>query len=488
MLLDFDAAPDWQPPAGDGQPEVAIAGGGLAGLLLATKLAAAGHRVILFEASDVAQRARSQPFYRARQVGQPTLASDTTRLRYLGGATNHWGGWCRPLEAEDMTTRAGAELAGWPFGPEALAPHLAEASALLGFAPPPPPGSPLEGSEGLLAPIVFGFSDPLLRAGDALLPALAASERALVVLNANVIGAEPGEAGGLAALLVRGYGKGAPRRVPARLFVLALGAMETVRLLLALNRAFDDRLGNAEGLLGLGYMQHLHARVGQLVRLFAGPDPGPLLAGEDGRPRFLATTGAFLAASGARARFYAEPADCGAGADWHWLTRLACGTDGVRHLRATAEQWPSRTSRLLLGEGEDALGLPPLVIDWQPLAHDKARLRQAALAYGAWLARASGWRLRLADWLLAEDAALPLPDPADGGDRGAAGHQMGGARMASSADQGVSDPEGLVHGSGNLYLASTALFPGGGHAPPTLTLAQLTLRLARTLERRLAAP
>lgn len=483
MLLDLDVAPDWQPPDGDSQAEVAIAGGGLAGLLLASKLAAAGRRVILFEASDFAQRARSQPFYRAQQVGQPTLASDTTRLRFLGGATNHWGGWCRPLEAEDMSTRPGAELPGWPFGPEILAPYLAEASALLGFDPPPPPGAPVEGSEGLLAPIAFGFSQPL-RAGEALLPALAASGNALVVLNANAVGAEAGPAG-LTHLLVRGYGGAATKRVPARLFVLALGAMESVRLLLALNRRFADRLGNAAGLVGLGYMQHLHGRVGHLVRLFPGPDPAALARAADGHPQFLATTAAFLAAAGGRARFYAEVADCAEGDDWHWLTRLACGTGGVQHLRATAEQWPSRTSRLLLGAGEDALGLPPLVIDWQPLAGDKARLRQAALACGAWLARASGWRLRLADWLLAEDATLPLPSQADGGDRGAAGHQMGGARMGSTADQGVSDIDSLVYGSDNLYLASTALFAGGGHAPPTLTLVQLTLRLAQRLERRL---
>jgi choline dehydrogenase-like flavoprotein len=60
--------------------------------------------------------------------------------------------------------------------------------------------------------------------------------------------------------------------------------------------------------------------------------------------------------------------------------------------------------------------------------------------------------------------------------------------MATTPDQGVSDPAGLVFGSGNLYLASTALFPGGGHVPPTLTLAQLTLRLADTLQERLSAP
>jgi len=488
VLIDLDAAPDWQPPDGEAQAAVAIAGGGLAGLLLASRLVAAGRHVILLEASDAAEAQRSQPFYRARQIGQPTLPSDTTRLRFLGGSTNHWGGWCRPLEAVDMTSRPGAELAGWPFGPETLDPYLSEAAALLGIEPPTPPGPPLDGSDDSLAPIAFGFSSPPLRAGLALGPALAADDRALVVVNANVVGAEAGEDGSLSHLLVRGYAGAPARRVAARLFVLALGAMESVRLLLAMNRTFGDRLGNATGLLGLGYMQHLHGRVGQLVRLFPGPDPVALHPGPDGRPPFLATTAAFLAAGGGRARLYAEAADCAELGDWQWLTRLACGTDGLRHLRATAEQWPSRASRLLLDEGEDALGLPPLIVDWQPQSGDKARLRAAALAYGAWLARTSGWRLKIADWLLADDARLPAPSLADGGDRGAAGHQMGGARMASTPDQGVTDGDQRVFGSRNLYLASSAVFPGGGHAPPTLTLAQLTLRLAAILDRRLASP
>jgi hypothetical protein len=49
----------------------------------------------------------------------------------------------------------------------------------------------------------------------------------------------------------------------------------------------------------------------------------------------------------------------------------------------------------------------------------------------------------------------------------------------------VANPLGQVFGTGNLYLASTALFAGSGHAPPTLTLVQLVLRLAETLAGRL---
>jgi choline dehydrogenase-like flavoprotein len=482
MLIDLAASDGWEAPSGEAQADVTIAGGGVAGLVLATRLARLGRRVIVLEASDEPHAGESQPLYAAQQIGQPTLPADTTRLRWIGGSSNHWGGWCRPLAAEDLASRPGAELPGWPFGPEVLAPYLEAASALLGFDPPPPPRAAIAGSEGFLAPIDFRFSEPPWRAGEALLPELAASPNVTLVLNAEVAGAVvDAEAGRVAGFRVgRRFGERL-WQVPARTLVLAMGAMETVRFLLALNRSLDGSFG---ALVGRGYMQHLHGRVGLLARFFDGPAPG-LFAGD--HPVFLETTAALLAAGGSRVRFYAEPEGCAEG-QLHWPEAIACAVDNAHPLRATAEQWPSLASRLGLGEGADWLGRPPLVIDWRPTAADKARLRRATLAYGAWLARTSGWRLRLSDWLLAEDAALPLPDIADGGDRGAAGHQLGGARMATTPDQGVSDATGLVFGSGNLYLASTALFPGGGHVPPTLTLAQLTLRLAETLERRLATP
>jgi choline dehydrogenase-like flavoprotein len=63
---------------------------------------------------------------------------------------------------------------------------------------------------------------------------------------------------------------------------------------------------------------------------------------------------------------------------------------------------------------------------------------------------------------------------------------MGGARMSRTADDGVVDGDCRVWGTDNLYLAGSAVFRTSGHATPTLTIVQLALRLADTIERRLA--
>ena len=77
--------------------DVAIYGAGPAGISLTRALSGTGLRVGLFEAGGM-----DSPFCwcriiltRGHNLGRPyDLAA--TRLRYFGGTSNHWGGWCRP--------------------------------------------------------------------------------------------------------------------------------------------------------------------------------------------------------------------------------------------------------------------------------------------------------------------------------------------------------------------------------------------------------
>ena len=57
-------------------------------------------------------------------------------------------------------------------------------------------------------------------------------------------------------------------------------------------------------------------------------------------------------------------------------------------------------------------------------------------------------------------------------------HQMGGARMAANADEGVVDCNLKVFGTENLYALGAATFPSGSFANPTLTALALAVRLA----------
>ena len=60
-------------------------------------------------------------------------------------------------------------------------------------------------------------------------------------------------------------------------------------------------------------------------------------------------------------------------------------------------------------------------------------------------------------------------------------HQIGTARMADRPRDGIVDRDCRVHGTPNLFIASSAVFPSSGEANPTLLLAALSARLAAHL-------
>jgi choline dehydrogenase-like flavoprotein len=62
---------------------------------------------------------------------------------------------------------------------------------------------------------------------------------------------------------------------------------------------------------------------------------------------------------------------------------------------------------------------------------------------------------------------------------------MGTTRMHADPARGVVDADGRVHGTQNLFVSGSSVFPTAGWAPPTLTIVALALRLADHLDTRL---
>jgi choline dehydrogenase-like flavoprotein len=63
------------------------------------------------------------------------------------------------------------------------------------------------------------------------------------------------------------------------------------------------------------------------------------------------------------------------------------------------------------------------------------------------------------------------------------GHHIGTARMANGPTAGVVDSNGKVFGVNNLFVAGSAVFPTSSQANPTLTIVALALRLADHLQK-----
>lgn len=327
--------------------------------------------------------------------------------------------------------------------------------------------------------------------------------------------------------------------VTAKQYVLATGGLEVTRLLLASRDVYAEGIGNEHDLLGRYYMSHIAGTLGRLTfsasrgrdfhRYEVTPDgiycrrrfqlapqvqqqlgianliarthhpaiddpshrSGPLaalyLARSLMRPEFRKRAGA----GGASARKWArqvqnvltDPIATARFAS-HWLV---CRTLAARKFPSVivqprsgnysldfhAEQVPNPDSRVQLGDERDQLGMPRLFIDWRYTSQDVRTVRESFRVLAEEFSRTGVARLSFDD---AEVEPVIVREGAYGG------HHLGTTRMSDDPQQGVVDRDCRVHGLGNLYIASSSVFPTSSQANPTLTIVALALRLAAQLQ------
>jgi choline dehydrogenase-like flavoprotein len=378
---------------------------------------------------------------------------------------------------------------------------------------------------------------------------LAAQAGLRVVLGASVTRIVTADDGSVRRLEVARAGRaGDPGfSVAAGRVVLATGGLEVPRLLLASRGAeggpHADGVGNGHGLVGRFYMCHVAGTYGTVrlsegTRVFHGyvrdadgsycrrrwaldeatqrlhgvggfvarlhhpriPDPahrtgalsaiwlarrlirpeyGSRLSGEaPGRAAWLRHAGNLVADAPGTAGFLL-----------HWLRRRTLAERkfpsvvirpraDLFSLDLHAEQVPNPASRVTLGRRVDALGMPVLRVDWRPDALDLRTVRVGVRLLAQDLGRSG--LAALEDEPSGVEHAM-LRDGAYGG------HHIGTARMADDPREGVVDANGRVHGTRNLYVAGSAVFPTSSQANPTLTVVALAARLAEHLRAEVGA-
>ena len=263
--------------------------------------------------------------------------------------------------------------------------------------------------------------------------------------------------------------------VEADVFVLAMGAVETPRMLL-LSR--DDRhhpsgLGNAGGQVGAGFSDHLMNLFWMVLDQPTGNALGyPAMGCDHFRPNARRDQhGSFYIA------LYPVPYEL----DWAPAEMFsALATSGnVLSLDAMRKSFRNAVVGFAMHEMGDTHRL-----DLDPVEKD---------SFGNALPRVN---MSLTDWeraapmemvrMLADMAGAFGAQVGEAWTQGFvafAAHPSGGTAMGRSPEDGVCDTNCRVFGLDNLYVASSSAFPHQGANNPTLSIVALALRLAAHLGR-----
>ena len=483
--------------------DVCIAGGGVAGITLAVNLAARGHQVALLEAGDFEYSEESQEIYKGPILGRSYFDLDSARLRYLGGSSNHWAGWCRPLDAHDFERHPYIPYSGWPFAKTEIDPYLEAASQILEIEPDYADHD-VQDSDNAINQIEFLLSPPV-NFRDKFEEELRTNERIEVFLNSNLVNIRLDEStGSVTGFECANYVDSSYRHTfVGRIFVLALGGIENPRLLLNCRDQMPNGIGNDRDLVGRFFMEHFHAYGGFYV---ANKETWPFGSEEVHlSPTKALMDGQRIANAGLRV--VPVPSVSFARKAKTYTKRMLCANDIVRDfaqsirdfrcpsapppvgaagtLKVASEQVPNRESRVLLAEETDRFGLRRGAVDWRATDVDRRTIQVMVMTFARYLATHGYGSVKPEEWLLDDD--LPIPGVDEDDWLGAGWHHMGTTRMAITPEEGVVDPNCGVFGVDNLYIAGSSVFPTGGHANPTLTIVQLTLRLGDHLDRTLAA-
>ncbi len=513
MLIDALTLPD----DAEFDADLAIIGSGPAGMSIALAFANTPRQVCLLEAGGLAPDGPTQALYDGENVGiEYSLVG--SRLRYFGGSSGHWGGFCRPLDAIDFEQRDWVPHSGWPFARTELEPYFPAASEILEIAPARFEDGEywremtgedlLDWRAGLLHERFFQYSPPT-RFGARYRGDLEAAANVRVLLNANVTNIAAAEDGQAVKHLLARTLSGKTLQVRARQYVLAAGGLENPRILLFSNDVVSPGLGNQNDLVGRFFMEHPHQGgfaeivIGDLRRFPQIYYDRLRIDGRDGKAALVPTPdylrrGRLLNASftvGVAGRYAAGVASGAASdkADSHVRMLGAAGrflgADGSPMsgdderppgawlgVGCASEQAPNPDSRVTLTSDKDVLGLPKLRLDWRLSEQDRRSFVTHVHSLGRELG-AMGLGRALMN--IADDGRWP--ERVDGGN-----HHMGTTRMHDDPKRGVVDGNCRVHGIDNLYVAGSSVFPTCGSSNPTINIVALALRLADHLQGRLA--
>jgi choline dehydrogenase-like flavoprotein len=506
---------------------ICIIGGGMAGLVLAQRLARGGMSVAVLESGGLAFDAATHEFNVVENVTGRYGGALTSRFRGLGGSSSRWGGRTIPISPHETVDRDFIEQEGWPFPLAALDRYNGEIENI--FALDHTSYDEIAGSG------IFAANDPDyctrwakwpafkdLNLSNVMRSQLQGEARLELWLHATATGFDLDRDKGAVRAVTARHASGRNITITADHFVIAGGTIETTRLLLWLKRLSDDRAFSGSPALGRYFQDHLNLKAAKISR--ANPSLSNRLFGyrfSNGIRRSLhfqlseraqkadqvysafayvsmEMGGTSLGHVKSVARdFQRGKIDVakiaglsrhtgfiGRSLYWRYAHQQLYVPDDVDfQVEFCAEQRPDWSNHIALSENLDSFGVPMARIDWRPMPADAKTLHSAARHLDAYWRRSGLEDLAPLQWSQA------VTDPNKSITDGVVDyfHPSGTTRMGTDAAQSVLTPDLTCHDVPNLSVISASAFPAAGSANPTFTIMRMALRLADHLQTRHAA-
>ena len=529
--------------------DICVVGGGPAGIGLALRLArTTALNVVLLESGGTKTEPEPQELNVGDNIGLDYYDLTLTRHRVLGGSSHKWAGWCRPMDRIDFDGRPWVPNSGWPISYDEILPYYSDAARLCqleteqwqpadGIDLPPVYLDPFVGDD---VEIALWEGSPPTKFGNVYREQLETSRQITTITNATAVEVLSDDAGAKATGVRVATLGGNEFNVASRAVVLAAGALETSRLLLASRRANPAGLANENDVVGRYFMEHPHLVTGRLELFQQTRTNRPSLdaidrgfGGVRARLALQRPAGALkVAYTVSREKQESEqllnfsthlrtvsPVSREE-SDAYQAFKLAVGnlrspSQMYRQIRTKSLPEDSKrlTMRLIKGTPEimqviyhEALRRPKQLALYSQ--SEQSPNRDSRMTLDADKVDALGMPRINLDWRLSridkesiikaqeiignqlDSAGLGrlVPEPAFDNDSSDWGpglrgghHHLGTARMATDPKLGVVDPNGRAHTVADLYVADSSVFPISGYANPLLTTVAWALRVADKL-------
>lgn len=507
--------------------DICIVGGGAAGIAIANEFIDQKLQVCILESGGLENDFDTQMLAEGPSVGLSCGPLVATRLRYWGGTTNHWGGYCRAFSEQDFLPQPGIPLTGWPMTRSDLDPFYKRARKFLHLRPDMdlPAWEKESGNAALpvdekriytrLAQIIWPGSKR--RLGKVYLSKIKAAKNIQVLLNANLTKFVTNEDTSQVTSAHFTTMSGKNSSVRARQFILATGGIENARLLLLSRDNQPNGLGNMNDLVGRYFMEHARF-VGAIMK---PTDPnlglGIYKASRSDNSMYkgyLSLTNKLRQTERLgdiqvklSPRYQESYSKVGKSTGFKSLRQILDNLkkgeivddigdhlgnvlQDIDRISASAFAWtryrgdypleqvsifpridqvPNAESRVTLATDVDRFNLNKAQLDWRLTNQDKQSALRTLKIIGAEFGRLGIGRMKLL--LTEEDNSWPS-------DIRGGWHHMGTTRMDDNPKLGVVDQDCRVHGINNLHIAGSSVFPTGGSGTPTFTLIALALKLA----------